>query len=192
MGYLRSIWLGCAFCVTSGTAFAQDWSGFYGGLSVGGNLDGTIDVYDAGGLDERATLDGGSVTGLFGGYLVQRGAGVYGGEVSYSTAEIGTEEFADNRVGDFIDVKARAGYATGRALIYGTVGYAQGTFSQLSTEVDLDGFIYGVGVDYQFNNRFFAGAEYLKRDIEGPIIMSPGSTLKADPATLSLRVGMRF
>ena len=52
---------------------------------------------------------------------------------------------------------------------------------------DLDGWSFGVGADVMVNDKVFAGAEYLRRDLDHA---NPGVSTKI--STFTLRVGMKF
>ncbi|MEJ6812898.1 MAG: hypothetical protein QNK87_01360 [Octadecabacter sp.] len=86
------------------TSTTTDWSGAYVGLSYGfasGDYDFTLLNGDT------RDMDDGSLTQLFGGYQVQRGALVYGGELAFGSAQdTVVTGFPTAQVTDMIDLKA--------------------------------------------------------------------------------------
>jgi opacity protein-like surface antigen len=176
-------------------AVAQDWSGFYGVVGLGG-VSGAGDQFDSGALTDQYDAEGTQVS-LGVGYNVQNGALVYGGEFSYSMGKITFPGFDDrNFIDGIIDLKGRVGYATGKLLIYGTLGYTMADQDFLDAPAaDADGFSYGIGVDMMVSDRLFAGLEYLRRNLdveEGDIVGFPDFSYENELDTISLRVGMRF
>ena len=149
------------------TSTTTDWSGAYVGLSYGfasGDYDFTLLNGDT------RDMDDGSLTQLFGGYQVQRGALVYGGELAFGSAQdTVVTGFPTAQVTDIIDLKGRVGYASVDFLIYGVLGYTMGGYSddQLGSEWDIGGINYGIGVEYAISDTFVIGAEYLIRDMSG-------------------------
>ena len=149
------------------------WTGFYVGVQ-GGYVWTNLDV-DPGGF-EIDDLNG----GLFGGYVGynwQYGAWVFGAEGDINgvwndqafaiagpppfTVDIGTDWLAS--------IRARAGYAFDRALIFATGGVA---FTQATADVDLGGgltlsgeetftgWTLGGGVEYAFTDNWLGRLEY--------------------------------
>ena len=155
----------------------DDWTGFYFGGAVGWATGETVDVDDFEGV----------LYGGFAGYNYQFDNNlVLGAEVAASTGEI---EWDGGGIDDatFFDVKARAGYAMDRALVYVSGGY---TFASFGNGDEGDGFNVGAGVDFLVFDNVFVGAEYIYRDIEDTV---------ADPAawqdqfgTIQARVGITF
>ena len=171
-------------------AAVHDWSGFYAGLSYGKT---SADIAFTPGIS--FDFEDGSVAGLYAGYLFQRGAFVYGGELAYGKVR---ETFlpgfnGDDEIGHVLDLKARAGLAANRALFYGVLGYSQSTYVEPPLlEFDLDGLVYGLGAEYAVTPRLSVGLEYLSRDLSGTA--TGGVAIEADTRvdTLSLRVGLSF
>ncbi|WP_235820184.1 outer membrane protein [Phaeovulum veldkampii] len=179
----------------------QDWSGFYGGLSLGRALSGDWNFfdYDAGGSFYPAPfgISSGGIYGVFAGYNFQSGNWVYGGELAYTKADLSLETYVGGTAEftDFFDIKARLGYSFDRFMPYGTIGYMNGNLDNTGVFgfSDIEGQVYGVGVEYKISDRVFAGLEYLRRDIDGKGGTGPlPINLESDIDTLSLHVGMRF
>ena len=167
-----------------------DWSGAYAGVTGGFITNGTGtylypnpgDVYDI----------SGSMYGVFGGYNIQRGSLVYGGEVA---AQFGTYEL-DNGFGshfsNMFDAKARVGYVLGKAMMYGFAGYSFGHFDNQNTAgtTTPNGLNYGAGIDYLVSDRLFLGLEYIGRDMTGWFENTAG--INPNFGTVQLRAGMKF
>jgi opacity protein-like surface antigen len=86
------------------TSTVTDWSGAYVGLSYG-FASGDYSFTQLNGVNRD--MDDGSLTQLFGGYQVQRGALVYGGELAFGSAQdTVVTGFPTAQVTDMIDLKA--------------------------------------------------------------------------------------
>jgi len=164
-----------------------DWSGFYAGLGAATGS-GEI-VYDPGAtydVQDEAIYSG------FIGYNAQRGNLVFGGELNVLSGLPGAVGFPDEQVGTTFEVRARAGYAAGRAMPYLFVGYAQGDYEDIiASDQTLSGITYGAGVDFMVTDRIFAGLEVTRRNLDGDTT-SPGQTRDYESTTIGLRVGFRF
>ena len=176
------------------TSTTTDWSGAYVGLSYGfasGDYDFTLLLFDT------RDMDDGSLTQLFGGYQVQRGALVYGGELAFGSAQdTVVTDFTTSQVTDMIDLKGRVGYASADFLIYGVLGYTMSEFDDDTTaageEYGIGGINYGIGVDYAISDNFVIGAEYLIRDLSGTSLSVQPNTATIDFDTISVRAIYKF
>ena len=175
-------------------AMAHDWSGGYVGLSYG-RTSADVDFSTTGNFD----LEGGDALGIYGGYLVQRGQLVFGGEIAYakvSDAFIPGGFGDDDEIDHVLDIKARLGFAANRSLFYGVLGYSQSQYSDDDAgdffESGVDGFAAGLGADFAVSDRLSVGMEYLTRDLSGDLDGAPGETLDVNLDTISLRVGLSF
>ncbi len=172
------------------------WEGFYAGGLVA--LETGEQNYYSGGAFSNGPwgLDGTSF-GAFAGYNFQSGDFVYGAEAAYSLGDIASDvpsTFGANYAG-FLDVKARAGYAIGDALIYGVVGGTLGQWEDRTGPPDTanaTGMNYGLGVDYMVNDTLFVGAEYLIRDLSGDFDNDPSVGIDSLTTSAQIRVGLRF
>lgn len=180
-------------------ATAQDWTGAYGALGFA-NTGGGVDEFNAGVAGTSLPLDG-HQRSIALGYNMQNGALVYGGELSISSGKSFVEGVSDlNYVSGVIDLKGRLGYATGKFLIYGTLGFAKAdrNFANpavTNNPVGVNGLSYGLGVDMMVSDRVFAGMEYLERSLdvgEGDIGGFPTFSYDQTLRSVGLRVGMRF
>ena len=98
---------------------------------------------------------------------------------------------------NILDVKARAGYAIGSALVYGAVGYSSADFGEdyaAPATNSMTGFGYGVGVDLMITEKIFAGLEYYTRTLDGALTypVDPLYTVEGNVTTITARVGMNF
>jgi outer membrane immunogenic protein len=172
---------------------SMDWSGAYVGFGYG-SATGDIDFVPT---PDRA-LDDGTIASLFGGYQIQRGALVYGGELAINSVDgsdlTGFAGLAE--ISEMMDIKGRVGYAAGSFLVYGVLGYSVGTYDNDipagDDEWDISGQNYGIGVDYAFTSNFIVGAEYLVRDVEGDNPAGGGQTIEVDYDSISFRVAYKF
>jgi outer membrane immunogenic protein len=155
-----------------------DWSGFYGGLSLGyGDVTGSSVIGD----DMN-----GPVYGLFGGYNHDFGSVVLGGEIEYTGSDI-TDDSIGLDVESVLRGKVRLGYDAGQFLPYAVVGAAQLTTTGAIDDKD-DGYLYGFGVDYAFADNMVFGAEVLQHEFED----YTGSGIDVSATTVAARVSFRF
>lgn len=147
---------------------SADWSGFYAGGSIG-----TAEV-DAG----EDSLDANSF-GLHGGYNVDLGTIVVGGEAELSRLMLDADGDPE---ADVFRLKGRVGYDAGAILPYFTAGYARLDSSDLDLDSE-DGVFYGIGADYAVTESVLIGAEFLQHDFDDAGI---------EASTLGLRASFRF
>lgn len=181
-------------CATVGTSFAQDWSGFYGGASMATHsgsheYDNNGDPYE---------LEG-PAFGIFAGYMMSSGNLSYGAELAASKggvyeyyAPTDTTYKDEYEYTSFLDLKGRLGYSMNNVLLYGTLGLSRGHFiSDVDNSVNTNGSLFGFGADYRVNEKFFVGAEYLRRnyDFYDP---NQDSDIDAEINSFSLRAGVSF
>lgn len=170
-------------------AAAADWSGFYAGGLVsfdGGDISGFSNNVQA----SNFQLDATTAFGGFAGYNKQVNSLVFGAELAYTTGDISVTGLANSFMTDRIDLKARAGYSLGRAMVYGVVGYSMADTSDVGTIYPAAGLNYGVGVDYMVTDHIFVGAEYLMRDLTGENVGINRIDSNVDSA--SIRAGFKF
>jgi outer membrane immunogenic protein len=148
------------------------WTGFY----VGANA-----VYGWGDLNGPNNgvfgSPSGGMGGLTAGYNYQIGQFVTGLEGDFDWGDISENktlaggDFSKYHVSDFATIRARAGVAMDRALIYVTGGYAGGEVRGTLVDAALpgvftnstwqSGYAVGAGIEYAFTNNISAKAEYL-------------------------------
>lgn len=184
---LKTFGLATACSLTLATAsLAQDalqWQGFYGGLqanSISPEIDGLF-----------IPLGSGQSVGVFGGYNHAVGDHfVIGGELNYnSDTSIEITPAMDLTLEGLLTIRARAGYAIGNALFYGSLGYAQTDVSLTGAPITLeaDGAIFGLGVEAMLTSNISARIEYIRSDMDlsgGPI--PPGTNVNADSVTMGI------
>lgn len=113
---------------------------------------------------------------------------VYGGEIAYSTGDLNPIQQTEN----FLDAKARIGYAFKNVLVYGVAGGTWGEFYDNLGRAELSGFNYGAGAQMQFRNGMFVGLEYLIRDVSGTQVGVPNNTFDMINRSVAIRAGYKF
>ncbi len=147
---------------------ATDWTGFYAGGSLG---TATLD-------DGSAETDANSL-GVFGGYNLDLGAAVVGGELDFSRLTLDT---TGDPEADVLRLKGRVGYNAGNVLPYVTAGVAQLDSDDLSLSGE-SGVLYGIGADFAATPNVIVGAELLQHDFDDAGI---------DARTFGLRAAYKF
>jgi outer membrane immunogenic protein len=139
---------------------AFNWTGAYAGVNAG---------YDFGKMTKSdsavGNIDGYSFGGTVG-YNQQIDQFVVGVEGDLATANVKGSTGANSaKISSLGTVRARAGVAVDRALVYGTAGYAGGntkvTTAAGSASKWENGYAFGAGLEYAFTNNISAKAEYL-------------------------------
>lgn len=177
-------------------AATNDWSGFYAGGIVSFDSAGFVGLFDTndGTLGASSPMNDSTSYGGFAGYNFQRGAFVYGGEFAATSGGLATTLNPNNiYYEEVFDLKARAGYSFGSALIYGVVG---GSYSNLhwgeGFNAPSTGLTYGGGVEYMVGQQLFVGAEYLVRDLTGERDDNFPEEARVTTQSAQLRVGWKF
>ncbi|MBF9030569.1 porin family protein [Rhodobacterales bacterium HKCCE3408] len=174
--------------VAPAAAPVTDWSGAYVGLQYDTIADGFLDNGVAGSF----TVEG-QVYGIFGGYRFDFGQLVVGGEVDYMMGDGDITAGAAVTAVDYdrlLRVGIEGGFDLGRALVYGTAGYADIDISAGAGSLDSSGYFYGLGVDILATDRVVIGVEALRHqfdDFDGP---AAGAELEV--TTVGVNVGFRF
>jgi len=154
---------------------AADWTGGYAGLQLG-----------YGWLDNDTSSGEGEIGGLHGGYLIDRGAYVFGGEIDYDFTEV--DFSGGDEIDSIIRLKGKAGYDLGETLVYGTLGVAFAEATIGGTSFDDTGWFIGVGVDQMVTENISIGAELLHHDFNE----FDNSGTDIDGTTLALRASYHF
>lgn len=148
-----------------------DWTGLYGGLSLG-NLN----------AQGGGTSNNGGIYGLHAGYDYDLGNVVVGGEFEFQAGD--DYDLGGVDVDNVMRLKGRVGYEMGQALVYGTAGVAR-----IDTALgDETGPVGGIGLEYRVNDRVSIGGEALAHRFED----IGGSGVDVDAQTYSLRASFRF
>lgn len=164
---------------------ANDWTGAYFGGTVG---------WAPGTYTDDADVDfdfDGVTYGGFAGYNYQFDNNfVLGGEIAAST---GQRTFDGGALAaydaTFVDLKARMGYATDRALVYVSGGYTLAYYND-AADSEATGFNVGAGVDFKLTDNLFVGAEYVYRDLEDSV--NDPALWSENLGTIQARVGITF
>ena len=160
------------------------WTGFYAGLNAGYGWNvGDSRFYDPAFGTVRGRRGGGFVGGAQAGYNYQFGMFVAGVETDLQYAAVGnkgasygTTYYSRDSDGFFGTIRARAGVAFDRALVYGTGGFAYGDIGgnrgydpvlgyHSGDEINW-GWTLGGGVEYAITNNFTAKVEGLYVDLD--------------------------
>ena len=179
----KSIFAGALATLVAGAACAADlprrsmspapyfaaksfsWTGVYAGLNAG---------YDFGNTSNSAkgvigSVRGGSLGGTVG-YNQQIQNFVIGAEGDLAAANVqGSTGSNSAKVNSIGTLRARAGFAADRALVYATGGYAGGQTKVTNGTAGskwLNGYAIGGGLEYAFTDNISAKAEYLYTDLQ--------------------------
>lgn len=161
------------------------WTGFYIGANVG---------YGWG--SSAFGSPGGAIGGLQAGYNWQFGSPfVLGVETDFQFSGISGGPYGLDYFGT---IRARAGYAIDRVLVYATGGFAYGQGSLdafgLSSSATQTGWTLGAGAEFAFDRNWSARAEYLYVDLGSatlPTVLGPIAT-GLDANILRAGVNFRF
>ncbi|MCF3641527.1 porin family protein [Rhizobium sp. TRM95111] len=164
-----------------------NWSGAY----AGGTASWQRGDFDQQG-DKRANGLGG---GVYGGYNMQSGQLVYGGEADLNYSAIDSSHNGRNaEQGLNGSLRARVGVDMNPVLVYGTAGVAasnaemeDGTSSDDNTHV---GWTAGAGVEGFVTNNITARVEYRYTDYNSKTYNLNSGDVKSDLKDHSIRVGM--
>ena len=168
---------------------AQQWQGFYGGLS----MDHVAPDVTAGAIGIGLSSDLG--VGVFAGYNQAVGNNfVVGGELSYGagTSHDLVVPLIDVELQDRIELSARAGYATGNTLLYGSLGYMQADYGVpiAGFEDTASGMTLGLGMETMLAENWSLRLDYEHAVLQPDDPILGGVELEAD--TLSLGVAFHF
>ncbi|MCW1931118.1 outer membrane protein [Pararhodobacter zhoushanensis] len=162
---------------------ALSWAGLYGGLSYSRVSGG---VTDPAGLPDLESDNG---FGAFVGYNWQRGGFVFGGELNYTNFDTSFVGFPGTYQRDSLDLRARAGYAFNRVMVYGFVGAARSTIGSGGTDFTQTGPVYGLGVEAMVTSNMSVGLEFARRNVDADVL---GTTVESELDTVSLRAAYHF
>lgn len=128
-------------------ASGRDWTGAYGGLSLGyGDFEG--------GAGQNGD---GAIGGLFAGYDWDLGDWVVGGAVEYQGLDA---NFAGaDGVEDLARLKFRAGYDLGDTLVYGALGASSADIDLGAGSTSEEGYFVGVGAERFITDTLTLGGE---------------------------------
>lgn len=197
----RSALIAILFAAISGTAcageksFLEALNGTYVSLTYGmASVNGDIEYPLSGGgtLITSYDPDDGEAWGGTVGYNFRSGDLLYGPELRYLKVNGVQQDTVDFFY--TVDLRGRLGYAFGNTTVYGALGW---TWARMKVHprgfdsVDLNGVNLGLGIEYDFSEHFYVGADYTTRDLSGDFGGSgTPADVTADTATLFL--GYRF
>lgn len=208
---LKSLFAGVAATLVAGAAVAADlprrsgavapapyfaakpftWTGAYAGVNAG---------YGFGKFTKaaRSTVgDADGVTlGATAGYNHQIQNVVLGAEADLGWAQIdGKTGASQGKINALGTVRARAGYAADRALVYATAGYAGGNAKMSQTGASeskwLNGYAVGGGIEYAFTDKITAKGEYLYHSLSSKSYFATGTTA-AGAHVSTVRTGVNY
>lgn len=185
-----------ALVAGSNSVAAQDWSGFYVGISANSNS-GTSPaqpyVYD-----EGYQLGSDTTGGAFAGYRWNASDSVVMGFEIAMQGTISVDAPAvhapvdDYSFENLVDAKLSVGTSVGKALIYGFAGMSSGILDSSGDDAySASGMNYGVGVDYMVSDKFTVGVEFISRNMTGYTSGGNPENLK-NADTVSLRASFKF
>ena len=182
------------------------WTGFYVGLNGGYGFGG----FKGGGDALFGKANGGLVGGAVG-YNQQFGSVVLGLEGDWGWSGIKGERnlpgpaFANAKLTNLATIRARAGYAIDKTLLYVTGGYAGGTLKSALTDTTLpvgarnfsasnwnNGFALGAGVEYAFSKSVSLKGEYLYTSLSDKTIFAPPRLNNTGIRQTILRAGVNY
>ncbi|WP_112663735.1 outer membrane protein [Microvirga flavescens] len=191
---------------------AFTWTGFYAGLNAGyGWNAGTSRHYDPAFGYVGSGKTGGFTGGGQVGYNYQIGMFVIGAETDLQYASVGNKGgyygpiyYRGDSNGYFGTIRARAGVAFDRALVYGTGGFAYGDIGGNSSSDALlgyrrnrdanGGYTLGAGVEYAFTNNVTAKVEglYVNLDTKSNYALGGVYSGRRDAEFGVVRAGLNY
>ena len=197
-------------------AVAQDWDGFYGGVSFGYAFGDANHSFSNGAPSDNSSPNG-ALIGGFVGYGMQSGTMVYGAEAdldfnnqtgSFTNLSGSTSGGSTDGVwqGSIRGVVGVAGQLSGRpALYYATAGWAVGEFDFMGGPSaaptnpysdTLNGWTAGFGMDWRVQNMTSVRIEYRYTDFgtaSGVLAPAfPAVTMPVDVTQHAIRLGVRM
>ena len=176
------------------SAPVSSWAGPYAGVHLGYGFSGNTDA-TTGGVTTGIDTDG-WLGGAFGGFNLQNGQFVYGGEadVNYNALD-GSNAGLESRARIDGSLRARAGVAVNDdVLVYGTAGVAAER-QRLSDGINRDtnmliGYTVGAGTDIKLTEDVFARGEYRYTDYGSKTFDLGGTSYDADSSNHRVTVGL--
>jgi outer membrane immunogenic protein len=170
--------------LAGGAASAQDWQGFYVGLSAS---TGDASVTPPGSSFTFAT--GGTFAGIHAGYNHALGSNfIVGGEISYGDLSIANAVGFGIQYDSLLQARARLGYAMGDFMPYVALGMAETDIGPLGAPFSFseNGIGYGLGVEWMAATNVSVRAEYtaVKFDDFNPGFLPPGTEVQYDLLTI--------
>jgi outer membrane immunogenic protein len=145
-----------------------NWNGFYFGVNGGYGEDNNT-------TDWNGAFGGGQV-----GFNMQRGSFVFGVEGDLQGSSIKAPNNAE--IDYFGTIRARAGFAAGNALFYGTGGYGA-VHCKGCVSDSVDGWVLGGGIEYKLNPAWSLKGEYQFLDY---------TSFNSDEGLNTIRLGLNY
>lgn len=172
-------------------AAVVNWSGFYGGVNVGGGA-----TANGGLLSPSGAFGGGQIGYNWQGMFGLGGRWVIGVEADLQGSGIDDSAFGvKSSLNWFGTVRGRIGYAFGPTLIYGTGGFAFGEVENIGVTETQTGYVLGAGVEYKFNPSWSIKGEYQFISLDasdlsgaGPLGLTSGDRSEVN----TFRVGLNY
>lgn len=156
-----------------------DWTGFYGGASLGyADVGSTGDVLNGDGF----------IGGVLAGYRMDWGQWVGGLEADYDWSGIDLGENDAGSLDAVGRIKLQVGYDLGQTLIYATGGWAYGDATVGADSRSDWGWLAGIGVDYQLADNWVVGGEVLYHEFDN----FDDTGVDIDATTIKARIAYRF
>jgi len=180
---------------------SQDWTGYYGGITLNSH-EGKTTYYQDGTLasltsnpDDR----NGTHSGLFGGYRHQNDKLVYALDIEHTNGKLGMSTIPENHLATFSTVQLKIGYLVEDFLL--TVGLGRFEAKLVPKCVSNCGatFVRGdsisIGAEMMLESSFTVGAYLTKRKATKNTISGPAPWTwmnTTDDTAISLRLGYSF
>jgi outer membrane immunogenic protein len=176
---------------------AFTWTGFYVGANAG---------YGFGNVNANGFANVGDLDGFVGGgqvgYNYQIGQFVIGAEADFQGADLSSGSnlgLVNVKTEWYGTVRARAGVAFDRFLVYATGGWAYGNVKTSipalnfsSDRTHTGGFAVGGGIEYAFTNNLVAGVEYQYVDLGEKNILGAATKVGTDFSVVRARLSYKF
>ncbi|MDO6727438.1 outer membrane beta-barrel protein [Cognatishimia sp. 1_MG-2023] len=169
----------------------NDWQGLRAGLTYNAEVDGVTRVFSEGFPFINGPNQGLNDFGGFVGYDHQFQNFVLGLELQAVAGENPVQGNPTRLQSDLQSLRARLGYATGKTLFYGSFGLARSQFDDAGSMVDMEGNVYGLGVEYLITDNTFIGLSVDHYTLSGENIFS-ASSVESEQTVIQLRVGFTF
>ncbi len=168
---LTTTGMASAVALMAGAAQAQDFDGFYMGVSVG-MLSGDTPI---GYTSDQYKLEKHGTPGMFVGYNQSMASGlVVGAELAFQGETGGDDDDGSSydtySIKNVIDLKAKVGTqvaAGGKPiLLYGFAGMSSGNVAMYYGDYSFTGYNYGLGAEMKVSEAFSIGLELMGRNVD--------------------------
>ncbi len=160
---------------------STNWTGFYGGASLGyGDINTNTNIANGSGV----------IGGILGGYRYDFGNWVAGAEADYDWSNADLGDTGNSSLDSIYRFKLQAGVpvANGRALVYGTAGIARADTTINGEGVSSNGWVAGIGTDYALTDKWILGGEVLWNQFND----FGNAGVDGDVMTIKARLAYRF